>query len=218
MLFEKNDRIIFMGDSVTDCGRKRPVGEGLAEGVGAGYVRTIESFLNVYYPELNLRITNMGISGNTIAHLQDRWQTDILDLNPDWVSILIGVNDVWRQFDEPAIPESAVQPEEFEAIYRELIEKTQDGVKGIILITPHFYERYKQDPMRTRLDEYGSIVKKLAKEYGCLFIDTQTVFDQFMENHYAAYLSADRVHPNYAGRTLLAITILKAIGFDFGRL
>lgn len=218
MLFEKNDRIIFMGDSVTDCGRKRPVGEGLGEGVGVGYVRIIENFFNVYYPEQNLRITNMGISGNTIAHLKERWQTDILDLNPDWVSILIGVNDVWRQFDEPTVPESAVLPDQFETIYRELLDKTKDRVKGMILITPHFYDICKEDQMRARLDTYGAIVKKLAEEYHCLLIDTQAVFDKFMEHHYSSYLSGDRVHPNPAGATLLAITILKAIGFDFGRL
>ena len=101
MIFDAKDRVLFIGDSVSDFGRARPVGEGLHDGVGTGFIRVISNFINGYYPERNIRITNMGISGNNVLDLDDRWQSDVLDLEPDWVNILIGINDVWRQFDTP---------------------------------------------------------------------------------------------------------------------
>lgn len=213
MIFEKNDRIVFIGDSVTDAGRSYPVGE-RAEGLGNGFVRTIDSFLSAFYPELNLRITNTGVSGNTIRTMKERWQTDLLDLNPDWVVVMIGVNDVWRQMDSPTIPDSHVYPEEYETTYRELIEKTKERVKGIILVTPYYMENVKEDRMRKRLDEYGAIVKKLGTEYGLTVVDTQARFDEYLQYRYSATLNWDRVHPDPTGCLMIATEILKAAGFD----
>ena len=96
MIFENYDRIVFAGDSVTDMGSLQPVGEGLLENVGQGYVRIVENMLAVYYPELFIRVTNSGISGNTSRDLLERFERDVVDLNPDWVSICIGINDVLR--------------------------------------------------------------------------------------------------------------------------
>ena len=103
MIFEKNDKIVFIGDSISDYDRARPVGEGLNSAWGHSYVADVGALLGSAYPELNLRVVNMGIGGNQIRHLDARWQSDVLDLKPDWVSVLIGINDVWRQFDTPAI-------------------------------------------------------------------------------------------------------------------
>ena len=113
MIFENMDRIVFAGDSVTDSGSTNPVGEGLFDGVGRGYVRVIENMLAVYYPELKIRVTNSGISGNTSVTLLERYDRDVVELNPDWVSICIGINDVWRQFDCPAMPEKNITPEQY---------------------------------------------------------------------------------------------------------
>ena len=87
---------------MTDSGRGRPIGEGLWEGVGNGYVRSIDTMLNVCYPELRLHVCNTGTSGNTSRDLRERWQTEVLDLEPDYLVMCIGFNDVWRQFDSPA--------------------------------------------------------------------------------------------------------------------
>ena len=94
MIFENYDRIVFAGDSVTDMSSANPVGEGLFENVGRGYVRIIENMLNTWYPETMVRVTNSGISGNTSRDLLARFQRDVVDLKPDWVSICIGINDV----------------------------------------------------------------------------------------------------------------------------
>lgn len=214
MIFKKNERIVFMGDSVTDFGRKRPFGEGLHEGSGTGYVRLLDSFFNAFYPELNLRITNMGISGNNILNLEQRWQSDALDLNPDWVVVCIGINDVWRQFDSPYIAEENITPEIYEGTYRKLIEKTKDKVKGMILMTPYYMEPLKQDPMRKRMDVYTEIVKKLAKEYGLMCVDLQSVFDKYLEVRHSSYITWDRVHPNQTGALLIADEFMKTVGFE----
>lgn len=214
MIFKKNERIVFMGDSVTDFGRKRPFGEGLHEGSGTGYVRLLDSFFNAFYPELNLRITNMGISGNNILNLEQRWQSDALDLNPDWVVVCIGINDVWRQFDSPYIAEENITPEIYEETYRKLIEKTKDKVKGIILMTPYYMEPLKEDKMRKRMDVYTEIVKKLAKEYGLMCVDLQSVFDKYLEVRHSSYITWDRVHPNQTGALLIADEFMKTVGFE----
>src|SRR5699024_498661 len=124
MIFEKNDKIVFIGDSISDYDRARPVGEGLNSAWGHSYVADVGALLGSAYPELNLRVVNMGIGGNQIRHLDARWQSDVLDLKPDWVSVLIGINDVWRQFDTPTIVEDHVPPEEFRATYEKLVERT----------------------------------------------------------------------------------------------
>jgi lysophospholipase L1-like esterase len=76
-------------------------------GLGTGYVSLVDSLLRAAYPQGRIRMVNMGTSGNTVRDLAERWQTDVLDLEPDWLSIMIGINDVWRQFDSPLRPVAA---------------------------------------------------------------------------------------------------------------
>ena len=92
MIFENNDRIVFAGDSVTDMGSLNPVGEGSrTDNLGKGYVRMVDNLLHACYPELKVRITNSGISGDTTRKLLERYDRDVVSLNPDWVSICIGM-------------------------------------------------------------------------------------------------------------------------------
>ena len=89
MIFENYDRIVFAGDSVTDMGSAKPVGEGLADSVGRGYVRVLENMFAAYYPEVFLRVTNSGISGNTSRDLLERYDRDVVDLKPDWAPLSV---------------------------------------------------------------------------------------------------------------------------------
>ncbi len=132
MLFENMDRIVFAGDSVTDMGSAQPVGEGLFDNVGHSYVRMLENMLGTWYPELKLRVTNSGISGNTSRDLLERFGRDVVDLKPDWVSICIGINDVWRQFDCPAMADICVLPEEYQENLEKMILTIQGRGKGKI--------------------------------------------------------------------------------------
>ncbi len=214
MLLEKNDKLLFIGDSISDYNRARPVGEGLSNAWGTSYVADVGALLCCMYPELNLRIVNMGISGNQIRDLEKRWDADVLAQQPDYVSVLIGINDVWRQFDCPQMPEHHVPPDEYESTYRRLIEKTLPRVKGMILMTPYFMEPNRNDAMRARMDRYGEIVRRLAAEYRQTFVDLQAGWDRLFAYMHPCNIAWDRVHPNQIGCMYIAKQFLQAIGAD----
>jgi lysophospholipase L1-like esterase len=215
MIFDKYDRIVFAGDSVTEMRSQNPVGEGLFDALGFGYVRMVENLLMSVYPEYNIRVTNSGVGGNTSLDLLNRWERDVLNLNPDWVSIMVGINDVWRQFDTPAIPERAVSPVQYEQNVENMIQSLKGRVKGIFLMTPYYMEPNPADTMRARMDEYGAVCKRLAEKHGCMFIDTQAMFDRYFAHQHSTFIAWDRVHPNQIGAMLIAREFLKQCGFDY---
>jgi lysophospholipase L1-like esterase len=203
-------RLLFIGDSVTDCGRARPVGAGSRGALGDGYVAKIAALLALPHSEPTIRITNMGISGNTVRDLAGRWETDVLALNPDWLSVMIGINDVWRQFDarnDAAI----VAPDEFRRTYGELIGRTRPGLKGLVLMSPYYVQSLRTDPMRLRMDEYTGIVRELAAQHQALFVDVQAAIDAALARTDYAAVAADRVHPTPEGHRLLARAFVAAV-------
>ena len=215
MVIQSGSKLIMIGDSITDCNRARPVGEGLFEALGKGYVSLVDAFLQATEARERIRVVNMGSSGNTVRDLKARWKSDLLDLSPDWVSIMIGINDVWRQFDSRLQPEIAVPLEEYEKILDELIGLTIPQVKGIVLMTPYFIESNRADPMRARMDEYGEVVRMLAVKYGTIFVNTQAAFDQVLADVHPIGLAWDRVHPNLSGHMIIARAFLKAIDYHW---
>lgn len=217
MIFKDMDRIVFAGDSVTDMGSEQPVGEGLFENVGHSYVRVVENMLAVYYPELSIRVTNSGISGNTSRDLLARFDRDVVNLNPDWVSICIGINDVWRQFDTPAIVSGQVMPDEYEKNVEEMILRVKDKVKGVFILSPYIMEPNSEDKMRHRMNEYVEICRKLAEKHGCVFVDFQKMYEKYCSIKHSSYIAWDRIHPNQIGATLMAREFLKVCDFDYTR-
>ena len=217
MIFENMDRIIFAGDSVTDMGSEQPVGEGLFDNVGRSYVRVIENMLAVYYPERKIRITNSGTSGNTSRDLLARFDRDVISLNPDWVSICIGINDVWRQFDCPAMTNTHVYPDEYRENMEKMILSVKDKVKGIFILTPYIIEPLREDMMRKRIDEYVEICRELAEKYGCIFVDFQKMYEDYCKIRHSSCIAWDRIHPNQIGATLMAREFLKHCEFDYNR-
>ena len=211
---EPNSKLLFIGDSITDCERTRPVAEGPGR-LGTGYVTMVDAHLSALYPERRIRVVNTGVSGDTARGLKNRWQTDVLDLRPDWLSIMIGINDVWRQFDRPRQTEIHVLPEEYEAALDEVVTRTRPTLQQLVLMTPYYIEPNRADAMRARMDQYGAIVKKLAAKHGAILVDTQAAFDKLLESCYPAAIAWDRVHPNQAGHTLLARAFLKAVGGEW---
>lgn len=212
MKLAPHTKLVLIGDSITDCERARPVGEGLFGAVGKSYVAHLEGFLSAIYPAHGIRVVNMGTSGNTVLDLKARWQTDVFDLNPDWVSIMIGVNDVWRQFDLPRQTEIHVLPEIYEKTLNELVRKTRPKVQGLIMLAPFYIELNRADAMRARMDQYGALVRKIAQRHDALFIDTQAAFDEVLHHLHPNAIAWDRVHPNTIGHAVIARAFLKAIG------
>jgi len=213
MKIAKGSKLIMIGDSITDCGRAQPVGEGGGEALGRGYVAYVDALLAAAYPELAVRVINVGTSGNTVRDLKARWQRDVLDLAPDWLSVMIGINDVWRQFDSPRQSEIHVLLEEYEQTLDTLLEATRPSLKGLVLMTPYFIEPNKKDPMRAQMDRYGAAVRKLAKKHDAIFVDTQAAFDAVLAFCRPMVLAEDRVHPGAVGHMILARALLEALGF-----
>lgn len=207
--------IVFAGDSVTDMGSKQPVGEGLFDNVGRSYVRIIENMLVAWYPELNIRVTNSGTGGNTSRDLLARFERDVVSLNPDWVSICIGINDVLRQFDSPAMQDVAVLPDEYRDNLEKMILAVKDNVKGVFLLSPYYMEPLHEDKMRKRMDEYVTICAELAKKHGGVFVDFQSLYDRFFQIRHSSCIAWDRVHPNQMGATLMAREFLSKCEFDY---
>ena len=215
MIFNDYDRIVFAGDSVPDMESAQPVGEGLFDNVGRSYVRIIENMLSAVYPEVHVRVTNAGIGGNTSRDLLARFDRDVVQLNPDWVSICIGINDVWRQFDTPAMPDYAVFPEEYEQNLEKMIAMIPQSVKGVFILSPYYMEPNREDVMRARMDEYVAICKKLAEKYGFRFVDFQALYEDYCKIRHSSYIAWDRVHPNQVGATLMARAFLAQCDFDY---
>ena len=211
MKLDAKSKLVMIGDSITDANRARPVGEGRNDELGRGYVSFVDALLGTLHPQLAIRVINMGISGNTVRDLKERWQTDVLDLKPDWLSIMIGINDVWRQFDSPKQSERHVHPEEFSATLTNLVKQTRPILRGLVLMTPFYIEPNPADAMRAKMDQYGQIVKKVAAENNAVFVDTQAAFNEVLKFQYAGNLAWDRVHPGATGHMILAMAFLRAI-------
>ncbi len=213
MIIENNSKLVMIGDSITDCGRARPVGEGLFDALGKGYVAAIEATLTAAAPERRIRVVNMGTSGNTVRDLKARWQTDVVDLNPDWLSIMIGINDVWRQFDSPLQTDQHVLISDYATTLEALVSSTRPSLKGLVLMTPYIIEPNRDDAMRVVMDAYGAIAKDIGARYSAVVIDTQAALDRVLATLHPMALAWDRIHPNAAGHMVLARAFLQAITF-----
>jgi lysophospholipase L1-like esterase len=216
MLIDPKDKVVFIGDSITDCGRAQPVGEGLFDPLGRGYVAQVEALLTSTYPGHFIRVVNVGTSGHTVRDLAARWDRDVVGLRPDWVSVVIGINDVWRQFDSPRQPELHVGLEEYERTYAALLERTRPSLKGLVLGTPFYVEAVREDAMRVRMEQYAGVVRRLAVRFDARLVDTQAAFDRMLAKMHSANIAWDRVHPNQAGHMAIARAWLDAVGYEWG--
>jgi lysophospholipase L1-like esterase len=222
MKIQPESKFVLIGDSITDAGRE-PAGEPTpwgSPGLGRGYVSLVESWLVATRPDARIRVLNRGTSGNTVLDLAARWQADVLDPGPGFVCVMIGINDVWRQFDTPLRTETHVLPDAYERTLESLVVRTlpvlpaarAGGPGNILLATPFFIEPNRADPMRARMDEYGAIVHRVATRHGVHFLNTQAAFDAVLAHVHPMSLAWDRVHPQPAGHMILARAFLGALG------
>ena len=131
-------RILFIGDSITDAGRDRAE----ATDLGKGYPLLIAGKLISQYPTMEFECMNRGIGGDKIADLQVRWQEDCLALQPDYVSILIGINDTWHNTSDQAIFGTEKSAQQFESVYRKLLNELQTAeICNIILMEPFLHTK-----------------------------------------------------------------------------
>jgi lysophospholipase L1-like esterase len=213
MIIPPNSKLLMIGDSITDCDRARPIGEGLFGALGKGYVSYIDALLTASDPGRLIRVVNMGHSGDTVRELQKRWHSDVLALEPDWLSVCIGINDVWRYFHSPKQPEWHVPLDEYTQTLDELLRMTRPTLTGLILMTPYFIEPNRTEPMRKMMDAYGAAVRQLAEQHQAILVDSQAAFDSALTELHPMTLAWDRVHPTHVGHMILAQAFLKAIHY-----
>ena len=208
MLFTKPTTLLFVGDSITDCGRDRESG---GTDLGAGYVAQVQALLDAHHPEAKVRYLNTGISGNRVTDLETRWDVDVLAHQPDWVSVMIGINDVWRQFDTPLVEQVSLPA--YSQKLQGLVERTLPQVQGMILMSPFFLETNIKEPMRELMDSYGAAARGIAERNELRFVDLQAAFNAWLAHNHTSLLCEDRVHPNAVGHNIIASAFLDAVGF-----
>jgi acyl-CoA thioesterase-1 len=201
MSLQQNDHIVFFGDSITDCGRNRDAQPGEHTGWGGGYVYQIAAALSAELPDYELKFTNKGISGNRIYDLEARLDQDVLSHDPDVVSILIGINDVWRRYDSGKESELS----EFVASYRRVLEKIEEQGAQIVILEP-FLLPVPEDrkAWREDLDPKINAIRELAREFEAILIPLDGIFAAASCKRESAFWAADGVHPSPAGHALIA--------------
>lgn len=208
MLFTAQQRLVFIGDSITDCGRTAA-----SAPYGSGYVSMVRNLLVAHYPELGLTILNRGISGNTVRDLAQRWEKDAIAERPDWLAVMIGINDCWRLF-RPGGEKAAVKLPEYEATLRRLLDRTRSATSArLILIQPYMIEPNTEQPMRREMDRYGAVVSTVAAEYKAVLVSTQAAWDAALTHTQPSDWSEDQIHPTAPGHAVMALAFLRAVGF-----
>ena len=194
-----NSTILFQGDSITGAGRKSNHNEPL----GDGYVMLTAAWLSASYPEYNVKFLNRGISGNGISDLKNRWKKDCLDLRPNLVSILIGVNNVvWK----------ATSTESFQADYTSILEQTRQLKCQIVLLEPFILPSIRNFPkLSEELNKKIDIIRKLANEFEIKLIPLNDIFLKACLKRDASFWSYDGVHPTLAGHALIAQSWIKGV-------
>lgn len=194
----KNSTILFQGNSITDCGRD-PFG---GSDMGFGYAHVASSELIAVFPDLNLKCINRGISGNCIEDLLYRWEVDCLQLKPDVVSILVGINDVWQAYQGINTKDNAI----FYELYREILQKTKETISPQFILCEPFLLHVSEEvlPWREDLNEKISLIKKLAEEFNAVFVPYDRMFTEASKEKNPSYWAPDGVHPTQAGHSLMA--------------
>lgn len=204
--FKDNDLILFTGDSITDCSRDRENPHSL----GMGYVAMICGRLGLDHPEMNLKFRNTGISAERTSDLLKRWDRDCLNLKPNWVSLMVGVNNVYYRYDR----NDPTTVDVFESEYRELLQQINDNTQAKLILCSPFQLPINEfvAGMREDLDPKIAVIKKLAEEFDAIWIDFDAAFVAAQQRHIPSYWAEDGVHPSIAGHALMAETWLGIVG------
>lgn len=209
---QKDHIILFQGDSITDSGRNREdTGFNNQRNLGSGYPLLAGATLLNEYAGLNLKIYNKGISGNKVFQLAERWEMDCLEIKPDILSILIGVNDIWHKLQG----RYDGTPEIYRKDYIALLERTKKalpdlkliicepfGVRGVKAVDDSWYPEFY---------EYQKAAKEITEMFDATFIPFQSIYDEAQKKAPGSYWTGDGVHPTLAGAQLMAQAWLNAV-------
>lgn len=204
---------LFQGDSITDGNRGRADWD-LNHIMGHGYAFTIASRVGADFPEKNLKFINKGVSGNKVTDLAGRWKADALDLKPDVLSVLVGINDCDSYLADPV---NGVSPKQYEQVYRQILDESKAQNPNLLLVIgepftlPYSGAEGTANPRLADVKERQKIAKRLALDYHAVFVPFQQVFTDALKRAPEKYWIWDHIHPTVAGHELMAREWLKQV-------
>ena len=202
--------VLFIGDSITDCGRRAA-----EKPLGNGYVKLFYDMLTIREPGKKVNIINKGIGGDTVTGMQKRWTDDVLFHKPDWLSIKIGINDLHmtlRQHSE------TIPPELYRDAYNEILSRTKSKLPKceILLIEPFYISLEKsansfRKSVLDTLPEYIAVVREMSRKYKTRLVKTHEMFQSFLKHHEADTFCPEPVHPYLIGHMAIAEAVYSAL-------
>ena len=209
LCFGDGQKVLFIGDSITDCGRRDA-----AAPLGDGYVSLLRDLVIAGWPDRKLMWINKGIGGNKVTDLRDRWEDDVIREAPDFLSVKIGINDLHTYLGDK---QSGISPKRFRDAYDEILTRATTKIKPqLMLITPFYIstDRSGQSFRSIVLDllpEYISIVESMAQKFGARLVRLQPMFERQLQHRPAETFCPEPVHPNRTGHLLIAHEVLRVL-------
>lgn len=208
MQLSNGDVIVFAGDSITDREKSNNAP------LGYGYVNLFYNLMLAKHPETKITVINSGISGNTVIDLIDRWDDDVLSYKPNWISILIGINDLHKFLGGL----TTFNPENYYENLRRLLKYTRKVLNNVnfILMTPFYISRNKlEGGFRAKvlelLPQYIEKVRLLSNEFSATYIDLHDTFKKLVNIREPNVYAPEPVHPNFTGHMVIALKLLEAL-------
>lgn len=205
-------KVLFIGDSITDCGRRDA-----SAPLGSGYVKFCNDLIVARYPAHQVNVINKGIGGNTVRDLMDRWSDDVVSLKPDWVSIKIGINDLHRY--QMNATERTVTPDEFAEFYDTILSRTKKETSAQVILMDPFYISTDATPgsyrtvIRELMPLYLRTVHAMARKYKTRHVRTEQIFQNLLKHYPADYWCPEPVHPYANGHLVMAQSWLNEVGW-----
>lgn len=206
---EDGQTFLFQGDSITDCDRRNA-----SSPYGWGYAKLFIDMIIAKHPERNINFVNKAISGNTVRDLNERWEDDAINIKPDWLSVLIGINDIHRILRNAP---DAYSVEEFSRLYDSILQRTVSSRKcNIVLLEPFYISQdYSGCGDRSRvlemLPDYIKVVHEMHKKYDTLLIKTNDLFQEQLKYRHPNQFCPEPVHPHQSGHILIAEALLSVL-------
>ncbi len=201
------EKVLFTGDSITDCGRR-----GEFAPYGQGYVSKAIQLVTAKYPERKIAYVNTGIGGHTVRELAPRWHEDVVAHQPDWLSVMIGINDVHRFLR--SVPADRIDVLEYEDTYRRMLVAAREQTKARLILVESFYLSTDPEHVSIKtLTEYLEVVRSLAEEFDALLVPVHQDFQKALAVRPSEEWSEDNVHPFPQGHMFIALSWLRTMGW-----
>ncbi len=207
---QSGQKVLFIGDSITDCGRR-----GAERPLGSGYVKWFGDLLILREPAKRVEIINKGIGGDTVVGLRNRWEDDVLRHRPDWLSIKIGINDLHNHLGDPA---GGISPRRYAEAYAAILERTASRLPKcrLLLIDPFYLSTesaagsFRREVLKA-LPEYLAVVERLGRQFNTRRVRTHALFAAQLRYRDPDTFGAEPVHPNLTGHLLIAEAVYQAL-------